>query len=92
MKKVFIVEDKFEIEGRGIALTGVTEDDTLKLAIGEIAIIKQKKLPEISAEVLGFELMRNCWSPHKPRNMCLLLSSDIGINNIELKSEVWGGV
>ena len=89
MKKVFVIEDKFEIKGKGIALMGVPEDDSHKLKVGESVVIKQNSLAEIKAEVLGFELMRNCWSPHKPRNMSLLLSAEIGVNNIELKSEVW---
>lgn len=92
MNKIFVIEDKFEIEGKGIALQGVTEDDSMEFHAGDVAVIKQAYLQEITTEVLGFELMRNSWSPHKPRNMCILISSEIGIENIELKSEVWSNV
>ena len=92
MKKVFVIEDKFEINGKGIVLVGITEDDSLKFQNGDIAVIKQANSHEVSVEVLGFELMRNTWSPHKPRNMSILIPSNIGIENIKLKSEVWGNV
>jgi len=92
MEKIFIIEDAFEIPGKGIALVGITEDDSLSLQEGDIAILKQPNLPELEVMVLGFELMRNSWSPHKPRNMCLLVPESVGINNIEQESEVWGNV
>lgn len=92
MKKVFVIEDKFEISGKGIALVGVTDDDSKVFQKGDIVVIKQSSSKDINAEVLGFELMRNTWSPHKPRNMSILIPSSIGIENIGLKSEVWGNV
>lgn len=92
MKKVFVIEDKFEINGKGIALVGIAEDDSLRLQKGDIAVIKQANSHALTVEVLGFELMRNTWSPQKPRNMSILIPSEIGIENIKLKSEVWGNV
>jgi len=92
MKKVFVIEDKFEIDGKGIALVGVTDDDSQKIGEGESIIIKDIGAQDLNVKVLGFELMRNCWSPHKPRNMCLLISSSVGIDNIQIKSEVWANV
>ena len=41
MKKLFVIEDKFEIEGKGIALIGVPDDDAKKLEKGDVIIIKQ---------------------------------------------------
>ena len=92
MKKLFVIEDKFEIEGKGIALIGVPDDDAKKLEKGDVIIIKQGDAREINTQVLGFELMRNSWSPHKPRNMCVLISSEVGFGNIESKSELWASV
>ena len=92
MKKLFVVKDKFEVKGKGIALVGITENESLSLKKGDIAYIKQPSLPPIEVEVLGFELMRNTWSPHKKRSMCIQLSGAVGINNIELEAEIWGDV
>ena len=92
MQKIFVIKDKFEIDDKGIALVGVTENESLLFQKGDRATLKQPNFPELKVEVLGFELMRNCWSPHKPRNMCLLISKSVGINNIEQESEVWGNV
>ena len=90
MNKIFIIKDKFEIKDKSIiALTGVTHDDSLAITPGEPVIIKQKNLPNIEAKAISFELLRNCWSPHKPRNMALAIDLSIGVDNIELESEVW---
>ena len=86
------MKDKFEVAGKGIALVGITEDESLSLKKGDIAYIKQPSLSPIEIEVLGFELMRNTWSPQKKRNMCIQLSEAVGINNIELEAEIWGNV
>lgn len=92
MKKVFIIEDKFEVVGKGIALVGITDDDSQKIVEGESVLIKEVGLQDIDTKALGFELMRNCWAPHKPRNMCLLIPNTVGIDNIRIKSEVWANV
>jgi hypothetical protein len=89
MKKIFVIEDRFEINGRGIALIGVTDDDSMEFKKGDVALIKQANSHDIHVEVLGFELMRNTWSPDKPRNMSILVPSDTDIENISFKSEVW---
>lgn len=92
MIKIFVVEDIFEVKDKGIALVGVTEDDFLSIKDDDVILLKQPELPDIETTILGFELMRNSWSPHKPRNMCILIPASVGIENIERKSEVWGSI
>ncbi|MBU2708708.1 hypothetical protein KCM76_22135 [Zooshikella marina] len=89
VKKVFIVEDKFAIKGKGIVITGVPEGHSLKVYEGDEIYIKQKLSKDIRTTVLKLELFRNCWSPHKPRNLGLLIPKQIGIENVELKSVVF---
>ena len=88
-QRVFIVCDRFEIEGKGLVLTGVTHDDSLRIKNGAIVLIKRPMLPDIEAVSLGFEVFRNDWSPQKPRNFGLLIASSVGIGNVPPQSEIW---
>jgi len=89
MQRIFTVLDRFDIPGKGLALTGVTEDDSLVIENGSTVIIKRADLPDIETRSLGFELMRNDWSPHKPKNMALLLPDNLKKEDVPEKSEVW---
>lgn len=89
MTRIFTVVDRFEIAGKGLALTGITDDDSLSVKDGSIVTIKRPGLADIETHALGFQIMRNCWSPHKPRNMALLIPSDVGLENVPPNSEIW---
>jgi hypothetical protein len=89
MQKIFTIKDRFDIPGKGLALTGITENDNLCLEIGSTITIKRLSTVNIQAEVLGFELLKNCFSPNKPRNMAILVNADIGLMNVPVDSEVW---
>jgi hypothetical protein len=86
---VFVVIDRFDIAGKGTALTGITHDDSLYIPIGADITIKRPSLPNIHSEALGFEVLRNCWSPNEPRNFCILLPATIGAENVPPNSEIW---
>jgi hypothetical protein len=86
---VFVVIDRFDIPGKGIALTGITHDDSLHIPIGADITIKRFSLPDIQSQALGFEVLRNCWSPDKPRNFSVLFTAIIGAKNVPPNSEIW---
>jgi hypothetical protein len=86
---VFVVIDRFDVHGKGTALTGIAHDDSLHIPIGTDITIKRSSLPDIQSQALGFEVLRNCWSPNKPRNFCVLLPTIIGAENVPLNSEIW---
>jgi hypothetical protein len=84
---IFTVVDRFDIKGKGTVLTGITKDDSLRLRAGDCITIKRPSLPDIESEVLGFEVFRNDWSPHKPRNFGILLPESISIGDVPANSE-----
>jgi hypothetical protein len=86
---VFVVVDRFDIVGKGTALTGITHDDSPHIPIGADVTVKRPSLPDIQSKVLGFEVLRNCWSPNEPRNFCILLPAIIAAENVPPNSEVW---
>jgi hypothetical protein len=86
---VFVVVDRFDIVGKGTALTGITHDDSPHIPIGADVTVKRPSLPDIQSKVLGFEVLRNCWSPEEPRNFCILLPAIIAAENVPPNSEVW---
>ncbi len=89
MERIFAVLDLFEIPEKGLVLTGVPEDDSKSIHEGSTVMLKRPDLPDLVTVALGFELMRNCWSPHKPRSMALLVPIKVGLENVPLRSEVW---
>jgi hypothetical protein len=60
---IFTVVDRFDFQGKGTALTGITQDDSLRLQAGDRIIIKRPSLPDLEVEILSFEVFRNDWSP-----------------------------
>jgi hypothetical protein len=89
MQRIFTVVDRFEIAGKGLALIGITDDDSLIIRDGSRVTIKRPGMDDIETFALGLELLRNTWSPHKPRNIALLIPNDVGLENVPPKSEVW---
>lgn len=89
IQPVFTVIYRFEITVEGLALAGITHDDTLRIRHGSHVIIKRPGLTDIETEALGFELLRNTWSPHKPRNMALLIPAEVGSENVPPESQIW---
>jgi hypothetical protein len=88
-QRIFVVIDRFNLAGKGTLLTGITHDDSLCIPVGAEITIKRPSLPDLQAETLGFEVFRNCWSPHQPRNFCILLPASIGAENLPPDSEIW---
>jgi hypothetical protein len=89
MQRICVVQDRFEIEGKGLVLACVTHDDTLRLEAGKLIEIRLASSPAIRTRILGFELLRNDWSPHKPKNMAVLVPLEIGLENVPRESEIW---
>lgn len=89
MQRIFIIKDRFDIKGKGVALTGITEDDSLVLQPGDRIKIKRQGFADLETTVLGFELLRNCWAPQKPKNMAILVPAEIEAKNVPPDSEVW---
>lgn len=92
MIEVFKVMDTFVIEGKGIVLVGITKDESLKIPDRVGVVIQNVNGDKIFKQSLGFELLRNCFSPHKPRNMALLVKNEGEDPNNYLGSIVWSNV
>ncbi len=76
MVRAFKIYDKFVIEGKGVALTGAPfpEVDGFYLAEDVGVEVRSDGAPILRTKSRGFELLRNTWSPHKPRDMAVLIS------------------
>lgn len=89
MTRVFKILDKYVIEGKGIALSGIPFLEVVDCCLvkGAEVEVKSASLGIANSKLAGFELMRNCWSPHKPRAMCVLLN----VEDFELPkdAELW---
>jgi len=88
MTPVFQILDQFEIE-KGLVLTGspMPHAEDHKLEEGANVEIRSAGRTVLSSKVAGFELMRNCWSPHGPRPMAVLLKAE-RLDSIE-GAELW---
>jgi hypothetical protein len=84
--------DQFEIAEKGIAATCIAEDDSLRLTPGIAVVLRRTGTPDVQTELLGFEVFRNDWSPHKPRNFGLLLPAKLGLSAVPRHTEVWANV
>lgn len=89
MQHICTVKDCFDIKGKGIALTCAAHDDSLIIPVGSEIEIRQPGAVTIHTRALGFELLRNSWSPHLPRNMGVLVPQAIGLHNVARESEIW---
>ncbi len=91
MTRAFTILDKFVLEGKGIALLGVPFPELVDCSLSEGAGIEVRSAGAVvvRTKIVGFELMRNCWSPQKPRGMAVLVDTD----DFELPkvAEVWVG-
>ncbi|HEY1083268.1 MAG TPA: hypothetical protein VGE29_13455 [Prosthecobacter sp.] len=89
MTRVFKAVEKFVIEGKGIAVMGLPfpEAAGCTLVKGTEIEIRSPGLAIVKTRLAGFELMRNCWSPHKPRVMCVLLN--VGDFELPEDAELW---
>ncbi|MES2736776.1 MAG: hypothetical protein V4672_10690 [Verrucomicrobiota bacterium] len=89
MTRVFKIIDKYVIEGKGIALSGIPFLEVADCGLAKEAEVEVKSagLGIAKTKLAGFELMRNCWSPHKPKAMCVLLN----LEDFELPkdAELW---
>jgi hypothetical protein len=88
MIEVFKILDAFIFRDKGILLTGITKDESLRILDGQNVVIRASDGGEVNKVSLGFELMRNCWSPHKLRNMALLVKDEGENPSKYLKSRV----
>lgn len=88
MTPVFQILDQFEIE-KGLVLTGLpmSHAENHKLEEGANIEIRSAGRTLLASKVAGFELMRNCWSPHRPRPMAVLLKAKL-LDSIE-DAELW---
>jgi hypothetical protein len=84
--------DQFDLSGKGTGVTCITHDDSLRLHSGNKVVIKRPSLPDLEVEILGFEVLRNDWSPQKPHNFAILLPASIGAKNVPRDSEIWAEV
>lgn len=63
-QKLFTVEDRFKITGRGVVITGAQREDLPQIKLGVSVILITPDGTEISAEVAGVEDFRTV-SGHK---------------------------
>ncbi|MFZ6642691.1 hypothetical protein ACO0LL_23405 [Undibacterium sp. TC4M20W] len=90
MYKLFELDDVFEIKGKGLALAGIAGDKELALPVKASVIFAKKQNSDfLPLTLLDAEYMRNCWSPHKPKNMILLVAIDEVTRDLERGVEIW---
>jgi hypothetical protein len=91
MSRVFSIADKFTLPKKGVVFTGepFPEAENCRLAEGAIISVRTDGKEVLSAPMLGFELMRNTWSPHKPRTMAVLIGEEFAAHVIPERAEVW---
>jgi hypothetical protein len=89
MTKALEILDAFDIEGKGTVIIGLPEIEESRIPKGSTIYLCRAGYDDSSFEVLGRELMRNDWSPHKPRSLALLISHEHLASAIPRGSEVW---
>lgn len=89
MNRIFVVMDRFDIKGKGLCLVGTPTDEASPLEVGQKVIIRRMGRPEIETVILGFEQLRNCFSPHLPRPFAVLVSESFAADDVPSGSEVW---
>jgi hypothetical protein len=89
MIRAFTIHDKFVLEGKGIALVGTPFPETVncRLSEGTKVEVRSGGVVFVTAKLAEFELMRNCWSPHLPRGMAVLVK--IKDFNLPEDAELW---
>jgi hypothetical protein len=89
MTKVLEILDVFDIEGKGTVIIGVPQIEESRVPQGSAICVRRSGQDDSSFEVLDRELMRNDWSPDKPRSLALLISREHLAKTIPRGSEVW---
>jgi hypothetical protein len=87
--KVLETFDAFDIEGKGTVVIGFPQIDESQVPIGVTISLRRAGHEDSSFDVLDRELMRNDWSPHKPRPLALLISRQYLASTIPPGSEIW---
>ena len=74
--RVFKAADKFILDGRGIAIAGgpYPETEGRTIVPGTEFELRSGDRVVLRSRIVDFELMRNCWSPHMPRAMVILVA------------------
>ena len=68
-EKIFIIEDHFQIKGRGVIITGKTEKKSTELRIGTPIIICRPDGKEIETKVGGIDI----FNPPNFKNVAILV-------------------
>jgi hypothetical protein len=89
MQKLFNIHDVFDIEGKGTVIMGVSEIGESEVALGTPVCVRNASAVMFEGSVLDKELMRNCFSPEKPRSLALLISREHVGGSIPRGAEAW---
>lgn len=84
-----VIQDAFDADGKGTVIIGIPEIAESRIVKGSVIFLRCPAQDDSSIEVLDRELMRNCWSPDKPRALALLISRKRLAASIPRNSEVW---
>ena len=87
--KILTIIDVFKIEGKGTVVTGYPSIELNDSDKGFSVIIDIPGRQSIVTTVQSHELLRNCFSPQKPRTLALLLDANISPSDIVNGSEVY---
>src|ERR1044071_114375 len=90
-RRIFTIRDKFDVPGKGLALVGFpfVETENHRLNSGATIRIVSNAREVLTTTIAGFELLRNTWSPEKPRGMAVLIGAAVDVHVIPEGSEVW---
>ena len=89
MTKALEIHDAFDIEGKGTVIIGAPVIEESRIAKCSAICLRRPGQDDSSFEVLDRELLRNCWSQDKPRDLGLLISREHLASAIPPGSEVW---
>ncbi len=70
-EKVFVIEDHFQIEGRGLIITGKIEKNSPRLKIGTPIIVSRPDGSEVETKIAGIEM---CSPPNFEIEAILILN------------------
>ena len=74
-REILVVEDTFDLKGRGLVITGLVEDDAPKLRKGDRIEILQPNGSKINSIVVGVEMIgRKCFPvPNQKENLAFMV-------------------
>jgi translation elongation factor EF-Tu-like GTPase len=88
-RRLFVVEDAFFIEGRGLVpLPGIVPQGEERFRIGDPVVIKRPDGSCVEWTIGGFEIHS---TPSRPGNDVPILLKSLNKDDVPIGSEVWSG-